>query len=224
MVECAEKTGASIVVGRVTTDFRRFLPPIVTATINLGSGLLRAPACNVMYCKSAIEEVGGFDREFGRAEDYDLFLRVVGRGHKAAFCWDAVVFHELDNVGIAGLWNLSSWHQYYPLLFKRHPQWTKRYLRVRARITMQTMSLGSVVLSALLGPTLSSLLNIRALLFLPILAFAMYMMAYVRIMIPKGCNNNPSRIMAGALAMLVFSLFAMIWKARGSFRYRTLLL
>jgi len=224
MVECAEKTEASIIGGRVITDFTKYLPPILTANINLGSAPLRASGCNVLYRKSAVAEAGGFDRQFRRGcDDYDLMLRLLERGHKFVFCKDAVVFHELDYLGLKGIWRLSADSYTVPLLFKRHPAWTREWLRMTGRFTRSTVGLAAVLASILSSSTLVFLFGPCSAT-LTMLAFMAYAIYYARFVIPREGVRTPSGILIGSLAMLMFSLFTLIWRARGSLRYRTMVL
>ncbi len=51
------------------------------------------PSCNVMYKKSVLEEVGGFDEELFPSEDVELDLKIRRRGHLLLYNPAAVVGH-----------------------------------------------------------------------------------------------------------------------------------
>ncbi len=51
------------------------------------------PSCNVMYRKSVLEEVGGFDEELFPSEDVELDLKIRRRGYALLYNPAAVVGH-----------------------------------------------------------------------------------------------------------------------------------
>jgi GT2 family glycosyltransferase len=51
------------------------------------------PSCNVMYRKSVLEEVGGFDEALFPSEDVDLDLKIRSRGYRLLYNPEAVVGH-----------------------------------------------------------------------------------------------------------------------------------
>ncbi len=225
MVECIEKTGASIVGGQVVTDFVHYLPPIQTANINLGSSPLRASGANVIYRKSALVEIGGFDQVFKRGcDDYDLMLRLVEQGHRLAFCREASVVHQLDHFGVVGIWRLGADSYNAPLLFKKHPPWTRQWLGMMGRFTRQTMGLGFVLLSVLISACIYGQLRLPVAIVLPLLAFLAYTAAYAKLMLPRATKKSAVRLLKGSLAMLLYSFFALIWRTRGSIKHRAIVL
>ncbi len=52
------------------------------------------PSCNLAYRRAALVDVGGFDTWFITAEDIDLNIRAVDRGHRIAYNGKAVVHHK----------------------------------------------------------------------------------------------------------------------------------
>ena len=52
------------------------------------------PSCNLAYRKEAFLSVGGFDEWFLTAEDIDLNLRAVQRGHQIRYEDQAVIYHR----------------------------------------------------------------------------------------------------------------------------------
>jgi GT2 family glycosyltransferase len=129
--------------------------------------------CNVIYRREAFEKVGGFAKRFYRnldaepvarllgpavgarilmsGEDADLAWRVMGAGWKSAFCADAIVYHEIRQLGILD-WIIEegccSWGL--PMIVKAHPQ-IRHYLfygyfSERAHAFLALMILGAALL------------------------------------------------------------------------------
>lgn len=228
MIDCAIRSDSAVVAGRITTEFSDHLPPIRTTTVNNGAEPLRQTSCNLLCKKSVFDLVGGFDLEFGRAEDYDFGLRVQERGFRVTFCNDGVVYHKLESYGLAGLWHLSSGSQYSPLLFKKHPKWSRRHFRMFGPFTLQTLSSGAVVLAVLFA-VVAGLRGVGIVWVVPLAAFVSYSAAYSKIMLPRMADRGPGvlkvlKILYGSAAMLLFSIFASLWMAKGSIKYRTIML
>lgn len=224
LVECAERSQADIVGGKVVTDLERYLPPLLQANITGRSRALRPRTGSVLYVKSAIIEAGGFDSAFKRAEDYDLYLRVQARGHKAVFCEDAIVFHKLKEIGFKGLWKLSRDGKYHVLLFKRHPTWAREYLQLKWRFTRTTIAVWGLLFSIALSAFFVSLFNFRVALVLPFAAYAGFAVVYCRTISSNGARLTLPKAILGSLGMAAFSLCAFVWKVEGSIRFKTLIL
>jgi GT2 family glycosyltransferase len=222
MVECQQKSRASIVTGPVVPDSEKVLPPIRSATTNEESSIPRAPTCNVVYLKSAIMQVGGFDTRFRSGEDTDLMIRVLEHDHNLVFCDGALVVHQIRETPVLSLWRASSGNEYHPLLFRLHRSWTIRYLRVKWRFTWQTMVSGSLLISLLLWLALSFAAGLTQTIVLPAAVFLLYLISYVRSLPVSG--RRLDRILLGSAVMFVYSIFAFIRRVQGSIRYRTLLL
>lgn len=73
-------------------------------TIEVGGLSLLFVSANVTYPRSLLERVGGFDERFTRAcgEDAELGARVTRAGAIARFASDALVYHEVRELGLAG--------------------------------------------------------------------------------------------------------------------------
>jgi GT2 family glycosyltransferase len=222
MVECQQKSKASIVTGPVVTDSEKILPPIRSATTNERSDIPRAPTCNVVYVKSAILQVGGFDTRFRVCEDTDLMIRVLENDHDLVFCDGALVVHQIKETPVLSLWRASSGNEYYPLLFKVHRSWTTRDLRVKCRLTWQTLVSGSLLLSLLLWLALLYFLGLTQAIVLPVIVSLLYLVSYMR-SLPMG-QKKLDKILLGSVVMFVYSVFTIIRRVQGSIRYRTLLL
>ena len=62
------------------------------------------PGCNMAFRKSALEAIGGFDRQFRSAgDDVDVCWRLQARGWTLGFCPSAVVWHHRRN-SVAAYW------------------------------------------------------------------------------------------------------------------------
>ena len=78
---------------------------------------------NLVYRRSALERVGGYDPAFwGGGEDTDLAWRVLETGGHAAYAPDALVWHAVRPADfLAHLRSLPRWATL-PLVLRRHPQ------------------------------------------------------------------------------------------------------
>jgi GT2 family glycosyltransferase len=81
------------------------------------------PNANLVYRRSALERVAGFDESFwGGGEDTDLAWRVIESGGNVAFAKDALVFHAIRPATLVQhLRSLPRWATL-ALVVRRHPQ------------------------------------------------------------------------------------------------------
>ena len=81
------------------------------------------PNANLVYRRSALERVGGYDDAYwGASEDSDLAFRVLESGGDVRYADDALVWHAVRAVGFVDhLKSLPRWANG-PLTMKRHPQ------------------------------------------------------------------------------------------------------
>jgi GT2 family glycosyltransferase len=81
------------------------------------------PNANLVYRRSALERVGGYDDAYwGAGEDSDLAHRVIESGGGVRYADDAVVWHAVRAVDFRShLKSLPRWANA-PLTIKRHPQ------------------------------------------------------------------------------------------------------
>ncbi|MEY2425348.1 MAG: hypothetical protein QOI61_920 [Actinomycetota bacterium] len=81
------------------------------------------PNANLVYRRSALERVGGFDDAYwGAGEDSDLAHRVIESGGGVRYVDDALVWHAVRAVDFVDhLKSLPRWANA-PLTIKRHPQ------------------------------------------------------------------------------------------------------
>jgi len=90
------------------------------------------PTCNIAYRKKALEKVGGLDEKFAIPfrEDSDLAFSILERGGKIEFASQALVNHpHFEESWLKALRRKRRFF-YDPLLFKKHPQMYKKYLKV----------------------------------------------------------------------------------------------
>jgi hypothetical protein len=53
------------------------------------------PASAVLVRRAVLDALGGFDDDLGDHADYELWLRIMGAGHRAAFVGDRLISHRL---------------------------------------------------------------------------------------------------------------------------------
>jgi GT2 family glycosyltransferase len=83
------------------------------------------PTCNILYPRSLLERVGGFDTEaFGRlpgGEDCDLAWRAIEAGAQPLFAPDAVVQHAVTHPGPIGKLRIAARWTTPMTAYARHP-------------------------------------------------------------------------------------------------------
>jgi GT2 family glycosyltransferase len=172
-----------------------------------------AQTCNILYPKSVLEQVGGFDERFTRAvgEDLDLALRARAAGAPLVGAPGALVFHAVESYPLPRMLALNAKWADTALLVKRHPQLRRRYtLGIFWRVSHFKLSL------ALLGVTLGRRHAPLAALALP----------YVRDALETRGTHARGRVAAAAElpGRVTVDLFEMLTLIRGSWRYRTIVL
>jgi glycosyltransferase involved in cell wall biosynthesis len=81
--------------------------------------------CNIVYPRSALEALGGFDERFGgdpAGEDTDLAWRAIESGCATVFAPDAVVHHAVQRLGMAGMLRVAARWSEVTRLFARYPE------------------------------------------------------------------------------------------------------
>lgn len=81
--------------------------------------------CNILYPRAVLEALGGFDERFGLApagEDTDLAWRAVESGCPTVFAPEAVVYHGVQRLGVAGTLALAARWSEVTRVLARHPQ------------------------------------------------------------------------------------------------------
>jgi glycosyltransferase involved in cell wall biosynthesis len=79
--------------------------------------------CNIAYPRSLLEEIGGFDPEFGfGGEDTDLGLRAVKSGAELVFVDEALTWHAVHPRGVTQAMRDGFAWDTAPLVLARHPE------------------------------------------------------------------------------------------------------
>jgi glycosyltransferase involved in cell wall biosynthesis len=82
-------------------------------------------ACNIFYPRELLEALGGFDERFGTlpaGEDTNLAWRAIERGASTVLAGEALVFHSVERVGIAGMLRFAGRWGAATRLFAEHPR------------------------------------------------------------------------------------------------------
>jgi GT2 family glycosyltransferase len=103
VLAAARSAGEEVVIqGRVQPmpDQRAQLNPL-SHTIEVAGASRLFVSANIVYPRSLLERLGGFDERFTRAgEDADLGARAVKSGARASFAPDALVYHEVRSMSL----------------------------------------------------------------------------------------------------------------------------
>jgi GT2 family glycosyltransferase len=114
------------VEGRVETDFEQLLEPIRVSPAGF-----RYVTCNISYRREALEKVGLFDENFRWKEDDDLAYRVIENSWRLVPDTSAVIYHPVKYLEPRAFIHLALKRRYDVLLYKKHRDTVKRYLRLR---------------------------------------------------------------------------------------------
>lgn len=89
------------------------------------------PSCNIAFTREVLREVGGFCEEFGTSfrEDSDLAFSMLEKGYKIRFDKRARVEHPVYPRDLRGFLYEKRKFEMDPLLYKRHPQLYKKYIK-----------------------------------------------------------------------------------------------
>ncbi len=170
--------------------------------------------CNIAYPRALLEQVGGFDEEFGfGGEDTDLGLRALENGARLVYADDVLVWHAVHPRNLRDAVRDSFGWKSQPLLIKRHPhlreKMVHRYFWKEAHEGIVLAAAGVALAPRTYG--------------LSLLAVA----PYIRVHSPPGKRLTPRGI-ASLSAMLaeraVVDAAEVIGTARAAIRYRTPLL
>jgi GT2 family glycosyltransferase len=126
LLEAARATPGGVVMGRTTPDPAGRQTPFTRSLLVERAGP-PFQTCNIVYPRSLLERLGGFDRRYPLpvAEDTDLGWRAVQSGAPLAFAADALVHHAVHELGPLGNLRMAmKWRAAAPL-FKRHPELRK---------------------------------------------------------------------------------------------------
>ena len=182
------------------------------------------PTMNVFYRRSVFEALGGFDVSLstrdplGRAveaTDADLGWRVIEAGYPRRFLPEAIIYHEVQNLGVIGYVIEPTRHLFVPELVRRHPGMRRALLTAGVFFYPATwlvyIALIVVILAALMQPWL--LLMVPALL--------------IGRAIARTRSLRPDKLMwwcASALLQLPRTFVASLTFAYASVRFRALVL
>lgn len=122
---CARAPGA-IVQGRTEPDPRdHAAPALLSHTVRVTRLGPQYETCNIVYPRSLLERLGGFDERFGlipAGEDTDLAWRALELGCEARFASSALVHHAIERRGILGTLRAATRWSACVRLFAEHPQ------------------------------------------------------------------------------------------------------
>ncbi len=80
--------------------------------------------CNMLYPRSVLQSLGGFDETFGpgpAAEDTDLAWRAIESGYRTVFAPDAIVWHAVQRLGVGGMLRVAWRWRRAMRIFAEHP-------------------------------------------------------------------------------------------------------
>lgn len=198
--------GVTIVQGRTVPAHAPTQPWSVTQDVSARTGLFEA--CNIVYRREALREVGGFGEEIGFfGEDTIAGWRVRRAGGADAFAPAAVVRHDVTTPGYRWHLRRSRYYVHWPALVRAFPEarpdllWHRWFLRRRSAQS----------LLAILGLLLALRRPLGLLLMMPLLCEHR----------PRGRSRQAVREAAGAV---LFDLSVEVALVEGSARHRTVLL
>jgi glycosyltransferase involved in cell wall biosynthesis len=119
----AVEDGVDLVQGRVEAHPDDVAPTtLFSRTIEVGRPSDLYPNANLVYRRSALERVGGYEEAFAGGEDTDLAWRVLESGGAATWAPDALVWHAVRSATFTEhVRSLPRWHTL-ALVVRRHPQ------------------------------------------------------------------------------------------------------
>lgn len=115
---------ADMVQGRTVPDPESDELQPLSRTMEVGQENGLYETCNMAYRREVLERVDGFDERFRYpyGEDADLGWRARATGARAAFCSNAVVYHEVANPGFGAHLRELKRLDGAVLLLKLHPE------------------------------------------------------------------------------------------------------
>jgi GT2 family glycosyltransferase len=215
MLAATRANPGAIVQGRTKPDpyeatIMRFAPR--PRSIDVDPPGPHAQTANILYPRTLLEQVGGFDETIERAgEDWDLALRAQEAGARYVGAPEATVYHAIEAFSLPQLLRHNSRWETLPLVVKRHPQ-TRKQLYGRVFWKRRHAWLPP----ALAGAALHRREPLLALLAAP----------YVLYTLPHRGSHPAGRIRAaGELVGRALVDASEMWTmVRGSVRYRTFML
>ena len=166
--------------------------------------------CNIVYPRSLLEKLGGFDERFPEAlgEDTDLGWRALEMGVRAEFAAGAIVYHAVEELGPIGYMRHALRGSDAIYAFRRHPGLRAQTLRFGV---FRNPALARLTL-ALAGVALARRRPEAVLATLP----------YLRDLIGRSVAHDGWPLLVPYL--LAYDLVQVYTSLRGSIRYRTLVI
>jgi len=165
----AGRNDGAIVQGRTEFDpieIEIFAAPHVRTVQELDPPGPFAQTCNVLYPRSVLERVGGFDESIAApaGEDLDLAARARAAGAGYAGAPDAIVYHCVESYTLVGMLRLNRKWEEIAYLAKRHPEvrqtfthhifWRRSHFRLILALAGLALARRQPALAALAGPYL----------------------------------------------------------------------
>jgi glycosyltransferase involved in cell wall biosynthesis len=162
--------------------------------------------CNVLYPRSVLQELGGFDERFTGpfGEDADLAWRAIEAGVPAVFAPEASVRHAVEPLSAAGYLRSALRDPDEALVFKRHPALRRRV----GRLGVFKSESHALLALALAGAVLARHSRPWSLLVLP----------YARLIAAR--TREPGHDLATAPILVAFDALETVAAARGALRHR----
>ena len=214
LVHAAARAPDAIVQGTVVGDPLEadvFARPLVR-TLWVTPPDPRAQTANILYPKTLLERVDGFDESLVVGEDMELCLRCRRAGAPLAAAPGALVFHAVEAFSLRGWSRVNRKWQDLPLMLKAQPS-LRRYKPLGVFWTWRHLRAWLAGAGVLAGTARDDAL----LLALPYLALDVVPRRGFRPKLLVTALSEAPRVIAGDLVELV-------WFARGSVRHRSVLL
>jgi glycosyltransferase involved in cell wall biosynthesis len=123
LLSAAARAPGALVQGRTVPD-PGSEPGLLARTVRVERLGPQYETCNMLYPRSVLESLRGFDEAFGTgpaAEDTDLAWRALEAGHPAVFAERAVVRHAVVRVGAVGMLRFAWRWRRAMRIFAEHP-------------------------------------------------------------------------------------------------------
>jgi GT2 family glycosyltransferase len=172
-----------------------------------------AQTCNILYPRTVLERIGGFDEQMRApaGEDLDINLRARAAGADYVGAPDALVYHCIEGYTLIGALRLARKWEAIAYLVKLHPEVRRSFpLRIFWRATHLRLML------AALGLGMARRHPVLAMLTLPYINYALRQRGTHLSARVVSCVELPGRVAVDALELAVL--------IRGSIRHRTLVL
>lgn len=174
---------------------------------------------NCFYCRTALQEVGGFDERFTAAwrEDSDLVYMLLARGAKFTTAPDAVVIHPVRPAP----WGISVRQQrksmFNALLYKKHPALYRQ--KIQAAPPWRYYVIVGALLAALIGAISGVWLLALAGLLLWLALTARFCWQRLR-----HTSHAPRHVAEMIVTSMVIPSLAIFWRLYGAVKFRVLFL